>query len=176
MAGTYTKRKQEAKRAAARAAAPPAQLTFTVGTMTLETIERYLIEATLDHVDGDKTKAAELLGITGRTIYRREEEWKTADPLPPLVAPPPVFVAPPMPLAPKAPKPRPEPPRPEPMELLRPLPEPEKTPIVSEPDPAPAPVIVAKPKPRPPQKKAPAPEPPKRAPLYEPIKPWRDRR
>ena len=34
------------------------------------------ILATLRHCDGDKVVAAELLGITARTIYRREAEWR----------------------------------------------------------------------------------------------------
>ena len=39
--------------------------------------ERQMIEATLKMVDGDKAQAAALLGITQRTIYRKEAEWKT---------------------------------------------------------------------------------------------------
>ena len=50
-------------------------LTFTVGT-PLKTVERLMIEETLRHAAGDKTLAANLLGITARTIYRREAEWK----------------------------------------------------------------------------------------------------
>jgi two-component system, NtrC family, response regulator HydG len=50
-------------------------LTFTVGT-PLKTVERLMIEETLRQAGGDKTLAANLLGITSRTIYRREAEWK----------------------------------------------------------------------------------------------------
>ncbi|MGC6507258.1 MAG: sigma-54-dependent transcriptional regulator [Myxococcota bacterium] len=50
-------------------------LTFVVGT-PLKLIEREMIEATLMMVDGDKAQAAALLGITQRTIYRKEAEWK----------------------------------------------------------------------------------------------------
>ncbi len=50
-------------------------LTFSVGT-TLKTVERRMIRETLRHAQGDKTLAANLLGITSRTIYRREAEWK----------------------------------------------------------------------------------------------------
>ena len=53
----------------------PSALTFPVGT-PLKTVERRMIEATLQHVDGDKALAAQLLGITARTIYRREAEWR----------------------------------------------------------------------------------------------------
>ncbi len=53
-------------------------LTFTVGT-PLKTVERLMIEETLRHAAGDKTLAANLLGITARTIYRREAEWKDED-------------------------------------------------------------------------------------------------
>lgn len=50
------------------------RLSFEVGT-PLKTIERKMIEATLKHVGGDKNLTANLLGITARTIYRREAEW-----------------------------------------------------------------------------------------------------
>lgn len=49
-------------------------LSFEVGT-PLKTVERRMIEATLRHCGGDKGLAASLLGITARTIYRREAEW-----------------------------------------------------------------------------------------------------
>lgn len=45
-------------------------LAFTVGN-TLEEIERRVIAATLAHTRGDKQLAAQLLGISARTIYRR---------------------------------------------------------------------------------------------------------
>ncbi|MFT4974475.1 MAG: two-component system response regulator HydG [Myxococcota bacterium] len=53
----------------------PGRLTFSVGT-PLKNVERQMIEATLAHVDNDKTLASKLLGITARTIYRREAEWR----------------------------------------------------------------------------------------------------
>jgi two-component system response regulator HydG len=49
-------------------------LSFEVGT-PLKHVERRMIEATLQKVGGDKSLAASLLGITARTIYRREAEW-----------------------------------------------------------------------------------------------------
>ncbi len=58
--------------------AAPGSLTFAVGT-PLKTVERAMIEATMDSVDGDKALAAQLLGITARTIYRREAEWRDDD-------------------------------------------------------------------------------------------------
>ena len=50
-------------------------LRFAIGT-PLHLVERKLIQATLRMVEGDKAKAAELLGITSRTIYRKEAEWQ----------------------------------------------------------------------------------------------------
>jgi len=55
--------------------ASPSTLSFPVGT-PLKEIERQMIAATLRQVDGDKALAAQLLGITSRTIYRREAEWR----------------------------------------------------------------------------------------------------
>lgn len=53
----------------------PDTITFRVGT-PLKEVERRMIETTLQRVGGDKTRAAALLGITARTIYRREAEWR----------------------------------------------------------------------------------------------------
>ena len=50
------------------------QVSFEVGT-PLKLIERTMIEETLRLCNDDKTLAASLLGITARTIYRREAEW-----------------------------------------------------------------------------------------------------
>jgi two-component system response regulator HydG len=77
-------------------------VTFTVGT-TLQEIERRMIAETLRHTDGDKTRAAALLGITARTIYRKLEQRRrelapVADPGPPAAdpeAPTPERAAPP---------------------------------------------------------------------------------
>jgi two-component system response regulator HydG len=65
-------------RAAAATATEPARLTFTAGT-PLRDIERRMIEATLRQCGGDRSLTANLLGITSRTIYRREAEWREAD-------------------------------------------------------------------------------------------------
>jgi two-component system response regulator HydG len=53
-------------------------VSFEVGT-PLKVVERRMIEATLRHVGGDKSLAASLMGITARTIYRREAEWAVED-------------------------------------------------------------------------------------------------
>ncbi|MBZ0118142.1 MAG: sigma-54 dependent transcriptional regulator, partial [Sandaracinaceae bacterium] len=45
-------------------------LSFAIGT-PLDEIERRVIKATLDHTRGDKQLAAQLLGISARTIYRK---------------------------------------------------------------------------------------------------------
>ncbi len=50
-------------------------LTFAVGA-PLAQVERRMIEATLRQVNGDRTLAATLLGISARSIYRREAEWR----------------------------------------------------------------------------------------------------
>lgn len=52
------------------AAAPPSAVAFPIGT-PLEEVERRLIRDTLAHTAGDKTLAAQLLGISTRTIYRK---------------------------------------------------------------------------------------------------------
>jgi len=67
-----------------------ARITFTVGT-TVEAMERRMIAETLRHTDGDKTRAAAMLGITARTIYRklerrRQELALEADPMAPRAA------------------------------------------------------------------------------------------
>ena len=55
-------------------AVPGAGLQVSVG-MTLDSVERRLIEATLAHTDGDKPRAAAMLGIGLRTLYRRLADW-----------------------------------------------------------------------------------------------------
>ncbi len=51
-----------------------ATLEIGVG-MTLAAAERRLVEATLAYTGGDKRRAAALLGVSLRTLYRRLEEW-----------------------------------------------------------------------------------------------------
>jgi two-component system response regulator HydG len=48
----------------------PSSITFSVGT-PLDEVERRLIRETLRHAKGDKSVAAQLLGISTRTIYRK---------------------------------------------------------------------------------------------------------
>ncbi len=55
--------------AAAQARAVEA-LTFAIGT-PLDEVERRMIRSTLAHTEGDKALAAQLLGISTRTIYRK---------------------------------------------------------------------------------------------------------
>lgn len=45
------------------------------GTTDLQTLEKQHIQAVLDSVLGDKTQAAQLLGISRRTLERRAAEW-----------------------------------------------------------------------------------------------------
>jgi transcriptional regulator with PAS, ATPase and Fis domain len=55
---------------ASRAAAPETQL-----ATDLQTLEKTHILSVLDSVQGDKTRAAQLLGISRRTLERRVAEW-----------------------------------------------------------------------------------------------------
>ncbi|MBI2373453.1 MAG: sigma-54-dependent Fis family transcriptional regulator [Deltaproteobacteria bacterium] len=55
------------------------KIVIPVGTK-LEDVERALIKATLEATGGDKSLAAQLLGIAPRTIYRRLEAERTKDP------------------------------------------------------------------------------------------------
>jgi two-component system response regulator HydG len=69
----------EALRGQAPAAAPagvPATLSVPLGT-TMDEIERQVIRETLRHTRGDKTLAAQLLGIAARTIYRKLDRDET---------------------------------------------------------------------------------------------------
>jgi two-component system response regulator HydG len=54
------------------------RISFEVGT-PLKVVERRMIEETLRYCSGDKNLAASLMGITSRTIYRREAEWAEED-------------------------------------------------------------------------------------------------
>jgi transcriptional regulator with PAS, ATPase and Fis domain len=54
-----------------QAAAPGA------GPTDLHTLEKRHILAVLDSVQGDKTRAAQLLGVSRRTLERRVAEWNS---------------------------------------------------------------------------------------------------
>ena len=54
---------------------PGSRVELAVG-MTLASAERRLVEATLAYTQGDKRRAAALLGIGLRTLYRRLDEWE----------------------------------------------------------------------------------------------------
>jgi two-component system response regulator HydG len=58
-------------------APPPSALSFPIGT-TLEEVENRLIRETLKSTNGDKSLAAQLLGISTRTIYRKLGETDSA--------------------------------------------------------------------------------------------------
>ncbi|MEC8194670.1 MAG: sigma-54 dependent transcriptional regulator [Myxococcota bacterium] len=60
----------------AKGSSAPARLSFPVGT-PLKTMERRMIEATIQKCNGDRQKTATLLGTTTRTLYRREAEWRS---------------------------------------------------------------------------------------------------
>ncbi len=57
--------------------AEPSSIAFSVGT-PLDEVERRLIRETLRHAKGDKSVAAQLLGISTRTIYRKLGEMDGA--------------------------------------------------------------------------------------------------
>jgi DNA-binding NtrC family response regulator len=61
------------------AAAPPNVVTITPG-MTMAAIERAAIEAALKETRGNRRKAAEMLGIGERTLYRKLREYQIPDP------------------------------------------------------------------------------------------------
>jgi len=68
---TDTLRMEDLPDAVAEANAPaPTALTFAIGT-PLEEVEHRLIRETLGYTNGDKSLAAQLLGISTRTIYRK---------------------------------------------------------------------------------------------------------
>jgi two-component system response regulator HydG len=60
-------------------AAAPSALTFSIGT-PLEEVELRMIRETLKHAHGDKPLAAQLLGISTRTIYRKLGENEAPGP------------------------------------------------------------------------------------------------
>jgi two-component system response regulator HydG len=63
-----------------RASAPaPSSLVFEIGTPLAE-VEQRMIRETLKRTEGDKSLAAQLLGISTRTIYRKLDEGSEAPP------------------------------------------------------------------------------------------------
>ena len=57
-------------------AAPAAEGLFIPMGTPLEEIERRVIRETLRYTDGDKKRAAQLLGTSTRTIYRKLEQYE----------------------------------------------------------------------------------------------------
>ena len=53
----------------------PARPAASLASGTLEEMEKAKILAVLEEVGGNRTKAAERLGISRRTIYRKLEEY-----------------------------------------------------------------------------------------------------
>jgi len=56
---------------------PPLTSLSGPAATNLQTLEKQHIQSVLDSVQGDKTRAAELLGISRRTLERRSAEWST---------------------------------------------------------------------------------------------------
>jgi len=61
------------------AGTPLAALSFSIGT-PLDQVEQSMIRETLRHTNGDKSLAAQLLGISSRTIYRKLGEGEGGGP------------------------------------------------------------------------------------------------
>ena len=59
-------------------AAPRSAATGTPLAIDLQTLEKRHIQSVLESVQGDKTRAAELLGISRRTLERRNADWSTS--------------------------------------------------------------------------------------------------
>jgi DNA-binding NtrC family response regulator len=55
---------------------PPRNVVTVEPGMTMEQIERAVIQATLRETRGNRRKAAEMLGIGERTLYRKIKEYK----------------------------------------------------------------------------------------------------
>jgi two-component system response regulator FlrC len=71
---------EEAVLAAESAPAPPhaRDVTPLNPAKTLKDVEKTLICDTLNRMDGNKTKAAKLLGISVRTLWNKVNEYRTA--------------------------------------------------------------------------------------------------
>ena len=54
------------------------ELRVSVGT-TIEQAERGLIELTLEHTKNNKTRAAEILGISQKTLFNKLKEYGAQD-------------------------------------------------------------------------------------------------
>ena len=58
--------------------APPAKTPIqNAGRMTLEQAERHWIEEAIESCEGNMSKAADLLGVSPSTLYRKKKEWDT---------------------------------------------------------------------------------------------------
>jgi two-component system response regulator HydG len=57
---------------------PQSQVGIRVGK-TVEEVERELIESTLKHFDGDKKQAADVLGISLKTLYNRLNSYNDVE-------------------------------------------------------------------------------------------------
>lgn len=72
-------RQERQDRQAVAAGAAQRHAAVLPATTDLHTLEKQHILAVLDSVAGDKTRAAQLLGISRRTLERRVAEWSQAE-------------------------------------------------------------------------------------------------
>jgi DNA-binding NtrC family response regulator len=69
-----------ARQERARAAGEGREIAIEIGLpASMDEIERYVIEATLDYADGDKSRASRLLNIGRKTLYRKLEQYENGE-------------------------------------------------------------------------------------------------
>ncbi|MBX5479416.1 sigma-54-dependent Fis family transcriptional regulator [Pyrinomonas methylaliphatogenes] len=73
----WLEHRRQARRARSLADGPAVKLELEV-PMSMDEIERRAIEATLNYTQGDKTRAARLLGIGRKTLYRKLQRYELA--------------------------------------------------------------------------------------------------
>ena len=69
-----------ARQERARAAGEGREIAIEIGLpASMDEIERFVIEATLDYADGDKSRASRLLNIGRKTLYRKLEQYENGE-------------------------------------------------------------------------------------------------
>jgi DNA-binding NtrC family response regulator len=73
----WLEHRRQARRVRSLADGPAVKLELEI-PMSMDEIERRAIEATLNYTQGDKTRAARLLGIGRKTLYRKLQRYELA--------------------------------------------------------------------------------------------------